>query len=221
MTALDWILLAALSICAGMLAWQNRSQRAAASPAYVKAMDALRAECETARAESALARAAAERSAADAERSRALIQEQLRVSELYVRTSQRPWLFVNPVDIEVRGLTHGGNPSLIYFCVENGGGSPAVDVRLYFQCVQAMAFKFDTDSVHPDRETKVMIGPGSKLRATVKFESENEAPVSNYYFFGYAKYSDVFGLEHQTLWCYRYNPTRSVFEPHKNFNSVG
>jgi hypothetical protein len=149
-----------------------------------------------------------------------LIQEQLRVSELFVRYSQRPWLYVNPVDIEVRGLTRGQNPSLTYFCVENGGGTPAVDVRLYFQCVQAMVFKFDPDSVPADRETNVLIGPHGKLRATVKFEPENEAPVSNYYFFGYARYKDVVGQEYQTLWCYRYNPARGVFEAHKQFNSI-
>ncbi len=96
-----------------------------------------------------------------------------------------------------------------------------MDVRLYFQCAQAMVFKFDPDSVPAERETRVMIGPGGKLRATVKFDAENEVPVSNYYFFGYARYTDVFDVGHQTLWCYRYNPTRSVFEPHKHFNSVG
>lgn len=212
MTAIDWILAAAVAACLGALIWQNRLQRSAATGFSIKTLESLRADCEK-------ARAAAEGSAAECKQSRVLIQEQLRVSELYARTSQRPWLFVNPIDIEVRGLTPRQNPSLLHFCVENGGTTPAVDVRLYFQCVQTMVFKFDPDSVAADRETKVMMGPASKLRATVKFEPENEAAVSNYYFFGYAKYGDVFGQEHQTLWCYRYNPTRAIFEPQKQFNS--
>jgi len=227
LTELDWILIAAVLLCLGALAWQNRLQRAVTAAFSVKAMEALRlesekarAECEKARAECEKARAASEASAADSGRSRASIGEQLRVSELYARLSHRPWLFVNPVDIEVRGLTNSQNPSLLYFCVENGGQSPAMDVRLYFNCTQAMAFKFDPDSVPADRETKVMIGPGGKLRATVKFEPENAVAVANYYFFGYAKYTDVFQQEHQTLWCYRYNPVRSLFEPQKQFNSI-
>jgi hypothetical protein len=213
LTAIEWILIAAVLASLAAMIWQSRTQRAVTAAFSVKSLEASRVECEK-------SRIAAEASAAEAERSRALIQEQLRVSEIFARYSHRPWLYVNPIDIEIRGLTRAHNPSLLFFSVENGGGTPAIDVRLYFQCAQAMVFKFDPDSVPGDRETTAMIGPHSKLRATVKFEAENEAPVSNYYFFGYARYRDVFGEEHQTTWCYRYNPARSVFEPHKQFNSV-
>lgn len=221
MTPFDWILIVIVLGCVGALMWQNRLHRAATSTFSVKAMEGVRAECEKARVECEKSRAAAEASAADSDRSRGLIKEQLRVSELYTRISHRPWLYVNPVDIEIRGLTHAQNPSLLYFCVENGGPTPAINVRLYFQCIQSMVLKFDPDSVPAERETRVMIGPHAKLRATVKFEPEAELAVSNYYFYGYAKYTDVFDQEHQTLWCYRYNPSRSVFEPQKQFNTVG
>jgi len=221
LTLFDGILIVVVLACVGALFRQSQVHRAATSTFSVKAMESIRAECEKARLECERSRAAEEAGAFESERSRGLIQDQLRVSELYTRISQRPWLYVNPIDIEIRGLTPAQNPSLLYFTVENGGTTPAVNVRLYFQCIQSMVLKFDPDSVPAERETKVMIGPHAKLRATVKFEGESEVPVSNYYFYGYAKYNDVFNQEHQTLWCYRYNPARSVFEPQKQFNTVG
>jgi hypothetical protein len=163
---------------------------------------------------------AAERSASAADEALALSREQFRLAELGLRVSQRPWLFVNPVDIEIRGKTKGQNPAVFYFFVENGGASPALDVRLYFQCGQAIVLKFEPESIKPDKEKKSMIGPKSKIRASLKYEGEDESSFSTFFFYGYARYTDVFKEEHETVWCYRYNPVIGVFEPHKQYNSI-
>jgi hypothetical protein len=164
--------------------------------------------------------AAAERSARAAEEAAALGREQFRLAELGLRVSQRPWVFVNPVDIEIRGKTKGQNPAVFSFYVENGGSSPALDVRLYFHCTQAIVLKFEPESIKPDKEKKSMIGPKSKIRASLKYDGEEESSLSTFFFYGYARYTDVFDQSHETLWCYKYNPVMGVFEPHTKYNSI-
>ena len=138
-----------------------------------------------------------------------------------LRHGHRAWVCVTEVKVKRRDPSP--MPAQIIVTAVNSGRSPALETRFAAKCEIG-----DTptgESEITGDTSRAPIGPGADLQSLCGRSYESKAQVDAIneglqalFVSGMIEYADIFGTEHRTRFCFRYEPVSQEFIAHSEGN---
>ena len=154
-------------------------------------------------------------SAAAATTSAKAAEQSADAAKSLVEIGNRAWVALKQIETIVRSTN--GLPIRFATTLENGGRSPALELRFaqWSKIAESLPNPPDYQGFNP--MPKGSIGPGlqGQIPNDVAYTPADEAAVfdgrKKLYVYGFARYKDVFGVEHETKWALEYSRATQQF----------
>src|SRR5689334_23378506 len=155
------------------------------------------------------------------------MQQTVKDGQRSLKLERRAW--IGPIDVVVNDLAVGTIFQPVVR-MKNNGASPAVDVQDGYWFENPLSGQmpnlkdvWDRSRKNGQMLSKSVIQPGATVLLRIPSSEDGRTPMNEVtfnaitsgervsYIFGETRYGDIFGDNHWTRWCYRYDPLKKTY----------